>query len=274
METAPYTALRRTETAREICEALLRAERISRIEKSIAGSEVKVFDQLLRRGLELNEAYEEVLPKLKDHPQALKVFFDLLASTAAYWNPRANAKARQDKVRLVEVNRLIDERASELAELLGERTSLSNDSGFSCGTHHHPIDVLHAAAQQNYEYRHSVKEPLEALTARFDLRYWPSPAEFVPALANDARLAQPQATHAWTEASTGSRATLVGTFNAWFVALEESSKRHFGFLPDGFDLTDRSVASLMSCALDLGPDEIVDSTYVKGLRQRQRARQD
>lgn len=67
------------------------------------------------------------------------------------------------------------------------------------------------------------------------------------------------------------RASLVDSFKAFFVALEESSMRNYGFLPSTFELTDRNVASLMSCALGLDPDKVVDSTYVKGLRQRQRA---
>lgn len=259
-------------TALEACEAIIHSERSYRIERSIAVSEVKVFDRLLRRRLELGDAYEEVFSKLNDRHQALKVFFEQLASTAAFWNPQANTKARKDKGTLVEVNRLIEASASELAKLLAKRTQLCNDSGFSCGTHYHPIDVLHAAAQSNSEYRYSVQEPLEALTARFDLRYWPSLPEFAQAIAEDAAKADPQATHTWTEAGTGSRAALVGTFNTWFVALEDSSRRRFGFLPNDFELTDRSAASLMSCALDLEPDDVVDSTYVKGLRQRQRGK--
>lgn len=266
------TAAPSPETALEACEAVIQKERVYRIERSIAGSQVKVFDRLLRRRLELSDAYEEVFAKLGAHCQALKVFFDVLASTAAFWNPQANAKARKDKSTLVEVNRLIEERASELARLLAKRTQLCNDSGFSCGTHYHPIDVLHAAAQSNSEYRHRVKEPLEALTERYDLRHWPTLPEFAQAIAADAAKADPQATHAWTEAGTGSRATLVGTFSAWFVALEEARRGLHKFLPDDFELTDRSAASLMSCALDLAPDEVVDATYVKGLRQRQRGK--
>ena len=41
-------------------------------------------------------------------------------------------------------------------------------------------------------------------------------------------------------------------------------------LPKGFKPTDGTLASLANCALDLGPDELADSTYVKRLRQRER----
>jgi transcriptional regulator of acetoin/glycerol metabolism len=55
--------------------------------------------------------------------------------------------------------------------------------------------------------------------------------------------------------------------------LGEASTRNHGFLPSTFELTYRSVASLMSCALGLGSDDVVDSTYFKRLRQRERASQ-
>ena len=72
-----------------------------------------------------------------------------------------------------------------------------------------------------------------------------------------------------TAAFWSPEASRADSFKAFFVALEESSARNHGFLPNTFEVSDRSMASLMSCALGLGPDEIVDSGYVKRLRQRQ-----
>jgi hypothetical protein len=261
------------EDARAICEALLAAERSDKIEKGILPSEVEVIDRLLARGLELDEAYEELLNKLHDHPHALRVFFDLLQSTAAFWSPEANIEARESRDRLVGVNQEIQETASELACLLRERTELKNHSGFSCDTHYHPVDVIHAAAEKNYSYQSWVKERLNALTSQFDLKYWPDLSAFVQVIADDAARATPMPHDAVTDAGTeGKRAGLADTFKAFFVALEESSRRNHGFLPNAFELTDQSMASLLSCALGLGPEKTVDSTYVKRLRQRQRER--
>lgn len=259
--------------AREICEALLRSERSDRIEKSILPSEVEVINRLLERGLELEDAYEELHSKLNDRPPALKVFFDLLQSTAAFWSPDATQEARKGKARLIVVNREIVEAATALAVLLNERTELKNHSGFSCDTLYHPVDAIHAAAERNYSYAHWVKEKLQAISGQFDLKYWPSLSELVQAIADDAAQAAPLPHDSWTEAGTeGVRAGLADSFKAFFVALEESSTRNYGFLPSAFELTDRSVAILMSCALGLDPDKVVDSAYVKRLRQRVRER--
>lgn len=260
--------------AREVCETLLRAERSDRVDKGILPSEVKVIDRLLARGLELNDAYEELHDKLSPYPPALKVFFDQLLSIAAFWSPEANQEARKGRARLVEVNSLIERSATELVKLLNERTELENHSGFSCDTYYHPVDVLDAAAKGNYSYQQWVKEKLGAVRCQFDLKYWPSLSECIQAIAQDAGRATPQPHDSVTDAGTeNTRAGLADSFKAFFVALEESSTKHHGFLPRSFEPTDRSIAVLMSCALGLDAEEVVDSTYVKRLRQRQRERE-
>ena len=241
------------------------------MDKHILPSEVAVIDRLLGRRPELEDAYFELHEKLNDHPQALHVFFESVLAIAAFWNPEANFESREQRARLFELNHLIASKAGELADLVDERTELKNHSGFSCDTHYHPIYLIHAAAEHNYMYEHWVKDRLQQITGQFDLKYWPSIGEVLRALADDAARAKPVPHDAVTEAGTeGNRSALADTFKAFFVALEEVSAAHYGFIPRGFELTDRSVASLLSCSLGLGLDETVDSAYVKRLRQRQR----
>jgi hypothetical protein len=71
-------------------------------------------------------------------------------------------------------------------------------------------------------------------------------------------------------ATSTARASRADFFKALFVAIEENSAHHHGQLPESFRLTDGSWASSANCALDLGPDELADSNYVKRLRQRLR----
>jgi hypothetical protein len=202
----------------------------------------------------------------------LNVFFDQLQSTASLWSPEANQEARKGRARLIEVNREIEKTGRALAALLNERTELKNHSGFSCDTLYHPVDAIHAAAKRNYSYEHWVKEKLEDITGQFDLKYWPSLSEIVQAIADDAAQAEPLAHDVVTEAGTEGRGGLADSFRSFFAALEDASARNYGFLPRAFELSDRSVAILMSCALGLGPDQAVDAPFVKRLRQRQRER--
>ncbi len=258
-------------SARNVCEALLVNERSDRVERNILPSEIKVIDRLLSRGLELDDAYLEIHRALHEYPNALATFFDVVLRIAAFWHPAANLEARRGREHLVEINQRIATAAAKLSKLLGQRGQLQNRSGFSCDTHYHPVQVMHAAAEQNLLYRDWVQDPLESITSRFDLKYWPSLSDFVQVIADDAAQADPQPHDALTEAGTqGLRPSLADTFKAFFVALDESRSRHHGQIPDNFKLSDRSVATLMNCALDLGTDELTDGTYVKNLRLRTR----
>lgn len=260
-----------TTNPQQACEAILIEGKRYNIEHGILPSENAVADRLLARGVELRDAYGELYEKLHPRPPALKVFLDLLLSTAAFWSPEKIAQARVARDELASVNRQIARKAEELAQLLERRTDLNNTSGFSSETHYHVCDVIEAASDNNYLFNSWVKDRLDALRGQFDLKYWPSLDQFLRELAADAENAGMEATDPLTAAATvASRPSRADFFKALFASIEENSARNYGLLPRGFKLTDGTLASLANCALDLGPDELVDSTYVKRLRQRER----
>ncbi|PJL68662.1 hypothetical protein B9Y61_11580 [Stenotrophomonas maltophilia] len=255
----------------QTCENILIEGKHYNIEHSILPSENAVADRLLARGIELKDAYEELHEKLYRHPPALKVFLDLLLSTAAFWSPKKIAEARNARDELVNVNRQIARKATELAELMERRTDLNNTSGFSSETHYHVCDVIEAASKENYLFESYVKKHLGGLSGQFDLKYWPSLSQFLLVLATDAQNAGMAATDPLTAAATvAARPSRADFFKALFAAVEENSAENYGQLPRGFKLTDGTLASLANCALDLGADDLADSGYVKRLRQRER----
>lgn len=255
----------------KICEALLTEEKLYNNEHHIWPSQNAVVDRLLARGIELQEAYEELCGKLNSYPQALKLFFELVLSTAVQCSPKKVQKARSARNALVIVNQQIEKKAAELAALLKQRSELNNTSGFCSSTHYHVCDVLEAAAQQNQLFQSFVQEKLGSLSCQFDLKYWPSLSDFLDVLASDAEKAVIEATDPLTYAATEStRPSKADFFRALFAAIEENSAECFGQLPKGFKLTDRTLASLGNCALGLGPDDLVDEAYMKRLRQRGR----
>ncbi|MFU8158233.1 hypothetical protein ACNAQX_01605 [Pseudomonas aeruginosa] len=260
-----------TTNPQQACEAILIEGKRYNIEHGILPSENVVADRLLARGIELRDAYGELYEKLHPRPPALKAFLDLLLSTAAFWSPEKMAQARVARDELADVNRQIARKAEELAELLERRTDLNNTSGFSSETNYHVCDVIEAASEHNYLFNAWVKDRLDALRGQFDLKYWPSLDQVLRQLAADAEKSGMEATDPLTAAATAaSRPSRADFFKALFAAIEENSARNYGLLPRGFKLTDGTLASLANCALDLGPDELADSTYVKRLRQRER----
>ena len=83
-----------TTSPQQACEAILIEGKRYNIEHGILPSENAVADRLLARGVELREAYGVLYEKLLPRPPALKVFLDLLLSTAAFWSPEKIAEAR------------------------------------------------------------------------------------------------------------------------------------------------------------------------------------
>jgi len=255
----------------KICESFLLEGKRYNNERSILPVENAIADRLLARGDELQDAYEELHNKLHARPQALQIFLGLVLSTAAFWNPEKIQDARAARCDLAYVNQQIAKKAAELATLLEQRSVLHDTSGFSSDTHYHVCNVIEAASQYNYLFKSYVQEKLATLRGQFDLKYWPSLSEFLQELASDAEKAVMEATDPLTAAATSAtRSSKADFFKALFAAIEENSLGNHGLLPKGFKLTDRTVASLANCALDLGPDDLIDEAYMKRFRQRER----
>ncbi len=219
----------------------------------------------------MRDAYEELHDKLHARQQALKIFLGLVLNMAAFWNPEKIIEARTARDELANANQQIARKADELATLLEQRSNLHETSGFSSDTHYHVCGVIEAASQHNYLFQSYVQEKLRDLRRQFDLKYWPSLSECLQELASDAEKSVMEATDPLTAAATAaSRPSRADFFKALFAAIDENSAENYGQLPKGFKLTDRTLASLANCALDLGPDDLVDDAYMKRLRQRER----
>ncbi|WMD24006.1 hypothetical protein RAS12_30710 (plasmid) [Achromobacter seleniivolatilans] len=257
-----------SQTAQHACEQILIEDRRYNTEHNIWPSQVIVVDRLLARRFELLEAYEELHSKLDPHPRALWAFFDVLLGAAALWNPERIARARAGRTELVATNADIALKAAELAKLLRQREQLHNTSGFKSYTYYHVVDVIAAAARDNYLFRSHVQESLDALRSHFDLKYWPYLADVIEAIAHDAQDTAAEPSDPVTAAATAARrASLVDFFKAWFAGIEQNRMSRGGFLPPSIKLSDATLAALVNCALDLDPDVSVDGPYVKRLRQ-------
>ncbi|MDB5819910.1 MAG: hypothetical protein JWQ11_3550 [Rhizobacter sp.] len=263
-------------TARQYCEAVLKTGIAYNEKHCVSRAETVVATRLLAQGLELANAYEEVVSKLTDAGQsAVPNVLNALITVAAQWNPDAARESREARDRLVCVNAEIFRVASDLADLLSQRNGIEYESAFEWGTIWHIVDALHAGGSWNRLYGAYLEAEFDALDHKLAAMYWPSLPCVIRAIADNAAAASPTALDAMAHAGTkGPRSSLADSFYAFYAAIERLEERHGGPLPDGFGLTDRTVASLLSCALDLGPDDgIVDAAYVKRLRQRVRARE-
>lgn len=257
----------------QVCEDALRADKAYNIENAILPSENRIIDRLLARRVELVSAYAEIYEKLHDREHGIATILGVVTNVAAFWNPQKVAYARDARVRLQEVNREIGELAMDLAGLLEERSEIGNRSGFASDTHYHIAEVIDAASSDNGFYRFHLRDELKPLKSRYDLKYWPSLAEVVRVIGQDAGDADTKATDTLTRAATtGTRGSRADFFQALFQLIRENGDANPGHLPRNFRLSDETLASLANCALDIEPDDLVDGAYVKRLRQRARER--
>ena len=254
---------------REICEAFLNEEIRSNEEKEILPSEVKVARRLLTRGAEMTEVYEEVMAHLSDDGVGWKVFLGCLLSTGAFWSSEKIANYRAGRARLIETNQAIAQQALALSELLEHREDLHNYSAFGSETLYDIVTLIDRASAQNGRYESYVKTPLAELSARYDMKYWPTLAECLRVLGEDANNAEVRATDPMTEAATRSpRASKADTIRALRESIDENRGSWWGSIPKNFRLPDNAMAQIANVLLELAPEDMIDANYIKSLRHR------
>ncbi|ENZ3264990.1 hypothetical protein ACGGYU_002149 [Acinetobacter baumannii] len=259
--------------ALQVCEDILLDKKARNIQANILPSENIIIDRLLERKVDLQHAYSELYSKLGKYPLALRRFLELLVEVTSLHNPEEVIKSRAAQRKLNEINQQITIKSHELANLLESRSELINTTDFMTDTHFHIGNVIREASQNNRNFKAYLQDELKYLQGRFDFKYWPQLHELMRVIAEDARKAVPVAIDSITDAATqGERASLVDYFRALFEAIECNRQREYGFLPNGFKLTDITIATLANCALAREPEEMIDGLYVKNFRSRERKR--
>lgn len=263
-----------TSTARQVCEDYLREQIHTNNEQGILPSENRVAERLLARGDGLADVYEEVYAHLYRDRISWKIFLSCLLSTGAFWSPEKIAKYRADRDALIELNRNIAKHAHTLADLLARRDDLHNRSAFGSDTHYDITAVIDQACAHNGRYEYYLKEPLAQLSARFDMKYWPLLADCVRVIGDDAENAGITASDPLTEAATKStRASKADFIRALRESIDENRGDWLGAIPKMFGPSNDAMATLVNVLLDLPPEEMVDATYVKNLRHRDKERE-
>lgn len=253
----------------QFCENHLRGERDYNAARSIWPSVNRVISRVLDRRIELHAVYSELTEKL--HPSSVKRFLTVTVEVLAIWSPQFLDRARAARQRHEELRNEIYNSATQLAELLRERTNLGETSGFSTDGLFHVVDVMDRASQTNGHYTGWVQEKLQILEGQFDLKYWPSIPEMLDVIAEDALATSVQPTDSITEAATSSpKRSRADAFRALRTAIANAHDAAPGSIPRQFRLSDESYASLLNVILDLNESNCVDGAYVKRLRQRDR----
>jgi hypothetical protein len=251
--------------AKRICEDLLLSEKRYNIEHNILPSEVAVIDRLLGQGEAMSEVYDELLERLGNDDSKLKRFLQITVNVAAFWCPKRMKDAREDSKRIIELNADIVSTAKKLADLLKRRNNVEENSPFNSNTHYSIIGVIEAATRDNHLFNMWVKNELASLCGRFDLKYWPTLEECVREIAKDSEQATVRATDPLTMAATRSnRPTYADFIRALIAAISDDNASNLS----RFKPTDKALATIANCALDLDGEDIIAAENIKAIRNR------
>lgn len=257
----------------DACENILREDFKYNEEHRIWRSINRIIESLLVRTNELADVYVELHAALAEKPRALDSFFDVFTATVYSWSPEKIKEARGDREKLTELNVRIAKASELLSELLSQRTQVKEVSSFSSDTYYHIMDVVEDASEGNGLFRSHLKKKLDSLAGQYDLKYWPSITKVVAQIginaANAVTVANDSAARAATEAR---RPGLSDFLKAFEAELDMNRVENIGFIPDDFSLTDSSMASLVNCGLGLDVEDLIDASFVKRYRQRERDR--
>ena len=147
---------------------------------------------------------------------------------------------------------------------MGAEVSTAENADAHAHDDHHFIDWVNRAAENHCEYQSRVKNDINLLTNRYDLKYWPSRAALVSAIARFEDM-QPDPTHIqYPEHVINGRESDIKDFVLSF-------DKHFdepNDLKTGFRFSNNAVADIINVVLDLPVDKLATGDAVRVVRNR------
>lgn len=270
----------------EQVEAYLRIQHLYNVEHKIWPGNNVVIERLLADNINMADVYNELFRICpRGYPRNWKYerwtfVIDAIIETASGFNLK-EIKSLRDAISGVDgkngvnqINQSIKEKASELAALLRDRDSICELKGLTRPIDFHPLWLIEpatkiASIRKHYRYTSWVKKNIDALCGQFDLKYWPSTADMLDALA-DMQDVEPTPQDRADAAVLGCRQISSAT-RVFLRALQAKLLKLYAHdLEISIKFSDESLATIADCALGL--DGEPDSENVKKFRADGRRR--
>ncbi|MBE4229426.1 hypothetical protein HJ082_09965 [Vibrio parahaemolyticus] len=160
--------------------------------------------------------------------------------------------------------------SEQLAALLDKRHELKTNTDFTCDSIVRLTDLIQTAASDSSQFSSYLKDDITRMGNQFEYyRYWPSIADAVRTIGNDAKDLNVYSRFTLTEIATESKRSSNRDFlRALLVAFEEDQSDPVKNIPSSFGLTDAAIAAVATCALRL--DNVITEDNVKTMRHSRR----
>ena len=251
----------RTRTAADVLNSL-KAYRDDLHREMLRKPHWPLLDRLILRETEMTPVWENIaryeLSWQQCHTLLEQIFF-----AGAYGIEERHKRLRDDHGRLTELNRGIMNEAEKLAAMLTEQQEILERNAILLERTTRIVDLIDAASVSNSFYRSFLREPLDALHSRYDGKYWLSLPQILDVAARETTEAEfmYQSERAIVD---GRRGAVPDYLRELFECIETARTSPWG-LPEGFILSDASLAALVTVSLDT--DDIC-TERVKMLRHR------
>jgi hypothetical protein len=231
-----------------------------------------VMERLIARAEELTIVFDEIVEKFgysdrdEGYPPNNSYVWLILEHiwVSSDYCKADVVNARADLQELKKLQKEIVEQSSKLADSLRKQNEFYESSGFHRQDYQSVTDMIDLASESNGLHKSHLSPKLKALSTQYDLKYWPSRAGVIQAIA-DYEKKQPLPKHEQLpDTVIKGRASDIKDF---VLAFDRKFDDMNG-LPSGFKFTNKAMAEIINVVLDLQPDKLVTPDAIKTVRGR------
>lgn len=215
-----------------------------------------LIDRLIEREHEMLPVWQNIASQSLTRQQCYGLLEQIVLA-GKFGKPEVTSSLKIDYRQLEALNTEIRNTASTLVGMMTARESILNRNAFTLERTTHIVDLMEKAEGNDGRYRSFIHESLENLTCRYEGKYWPDLKAILQVIVRE----EPQI-YIMCETDraiiNGRGKILPDYLRELFNGIENARECHWG-LPDGFTLSDNSLATLATVTLDQ-PDVISAET--------------
>lgn len=251
----------------EICEEFTKKNLEDLKNKQIWMSWWPLMERMLKRSNELEPVYAELCKEF-GNPSDTNIPFKLTLEAIWYsgkaFSPDTVVHKKAVHTELVKLHDEIPRLARKLAKALRRQQEIAEPEDFGLGEYLSFVDIMCAASEGNGHYNSFLKPELEMLEGIFDRKYWPNLDDFIDAVA------QREETRPEPLSCTLPDFVIQGRINLYknyVLSLDEDIENCYQ-IPNSFQLSNASMATIANVALDLPADNLISPDTVRLIRHR------
>jgi len=219
-----------------------------------------LVERLLSRKHEMLPVWENIASQALTWNQCYSLLEQIVLA-GRFSRPEVISQMKKEHQQLNELNQSIRRVALELAEMMSSRETILNRNSFTLDRTTHIVDLMEKADDNDGLYRAFLHETLDSMTCQYDGKYWPKLSGILQVIGHE--VAEIGYTSKSDQAIIQGRGRAVPDYLRELFSSIENVRQGTWKLPEGFTLTDSSLAILATVTLDHSEVISVDAVKVR-----------